>query len=231
MKYQEHFLEKHSARRSGKRLERARAIVVHYTACAGASADDVAAYWQRTAHREYASAHVLIGDKEAVQVMPYTEVAWHVGSAYTAPQNAPEKYTEYGMRLIDAIKGTQYGKGMISDREAITPNYCTIGVEMCQEGAARRSIGISEATRENTIEIVRDLMKAYEIGVEDVVTHYEVVGWKSCPAIAIAGGGYGTLSARAQRSITLSAWWRKFVEALKSDEAHVQARHCTDGAL
>ncbi len=197
MKYQEHFLEKHSARRSGEKLEKARSIVVHYTATAGASPKGIAKYWARTSRRGASSAHVLVGDMSAVQVIPYNEVAHHVGSRYVAPQNKRHKYTPYGMKLIE-----ESGRS--------TPNYCTIGIEMCQERQEEGSIEISEATRENTIEIVRDLMKAYEIGIENVVTHYEVVGWKSCPAIAIEGGSYGTLSASAQQGITMSAWWREF---------------------
>jgi N-acetylmuramoyl-L-alanine amidase CwlA len=59
-------------------------------------------------------------------------------------------------------------------------NNNSIGVEMCcikKNG----KLDISDKTVNNTIELVRDLMKKYDIPVENVIRHYDVTR-KKCPA-------------------------------------------------
>ena len=220
MKYINNFLQKGSKKREGFPLyKKVLAIVLHYTATAGAGAKRIRKHWGNTQYDIYASAQVAVGDKFAVQMMPYDEVAYHVGSGTVSPQNAPHKYTEYGMRLMGVVKADDEYCNMLQEeygvpRAMITPNFCTLGVEMCQERKKEGSIEISEKTVLNTIKIVRDLMDAYGVDVSNVVTHTDIVGWKSCPAKAIQGGGYGVLSAEAQREIRHTEWWNEIIREL-----------------
>lgn len=59
-------------------------------------------------------------------------------------------------------------------------NNNSIGIEMCCY-KNNGKLDISEATINNTIELVKDLMKRYNIPVENVVRHYDVTR-KVCPA-------------------------------------------------
>lgn len=59
-------------------------------------------------------------------------------------------------------------------------NTNSIGIEMCcfnNNGV----LDISEATIDNTVELVKDIMKRYNISVDNVVSHYDVTR-KICPA-------------------------------------------------
>lgn len=59
-------------------------------------------------------------------------------------------------------------------------NSNSIGIEMCCFNN-KGKLDISEKTINNTIELVKDIMKRYSIPVENVVRHYDVTR-KVCPA-------------------------------------------------
>ena len=59
-------------------------------------------------------------------------------------------------------------------------NYNSIGIEMCCFNN-NGTLDISDKTIQNTIELVKELMKKYNIPAENVVRHYDVTR-KICPA-------------------------------------------------
>jgi len=54
-------------------------------------------------------------------------------------------------------------------------NHNSIGIEMC-----RKNNDVTEKTEENTIELIKSLMKKYNINIENVVRHYDA-SRKLCP--------------------------------------------------
>ena len=62
--------------------------------------------------------------------------------------------------------------------------YCrnsnSIGIEMCCRKDAKGNWYFEEETVQATIELVKELMKKYNIKIENVIRHYDVTG-KTCP--------------------------------------------------
>lgn len=99
------FVQVNQYTRPGKKLNGVKGIVWHYTADPGASAQNIRDYFNGTCIREkrYASAHLVVDDKEVIQMIPFDEVAYH----------AHDK----SLCFPDELKPNA--------------NLCTIGVEMC----------------------------------------------------------------------------------------------------
>lgn len=60
-------------------------------------------------------------------------------------------------------------------------NNNSIGIEMCVKKDSKGQWYFETKTVENTIELVKSLMKKYNISVDRVIRHYDVTG-KTCPA-------------------------------------------------
>lgn len=141
-------------------------IVVHYTAgvtSRAGTAVNVAEYY-RTTDREVSSDYTI---DDAVAVCCNGDInnryTWHCGGS---------KYNTKG--------GTYYGK---------CTNANSIGVEICStnstgkmQNANDRSYSFTDAVINNAVELVRQLMKWYNIPAENVIRHYDVTG-KPCPGI------------------------------------------------
>lgn len=98
-----------------------------------------------------ASAHYFVDEKEIWQVVEDKDSAWHCGTT-----------------------GKYY--------HAECRNSNSIGIEMCSR--IEKSTGkyyIKDKVILNTIELTKQLMKAYSIPVENVIMHYDVTH-KRCPA-------------------------------------------------
>lgn len=67
-------------------------------------------------------------------------------------------------------------------------NGNSIGVELCSDKDRDGMYYFTEDTLENAAELLRDLMKKYDIPIERVIRHYDVTG-KNCPA-PFVGTGY-----------------------------------------
>ena len=141
-------------------------IVVHYTAgvtSRAGSAINTAEYY-RTTDREV-SADYTVDDAVAVCYngdIP-NRYTWHCGGS---------RYSTKG--------GTYYGK---------CTNANAIGVEICStnstgkmQNANDRSYYFTDAAVNNAAELVKQLMKWYNIPPENVIRHYDVTG-KPCPGI------------------------------------------------
>ena len=141
-------------------------IVVHYTAgvtSRAGSAINTAEYY-RTTDREV-SADYTVDD---------TAVACYNG-------DIPNRYTWHcGGSKYNTKGGTFYRK---------CTNANAIGVEICStnstgkmQNANDRSYYFTEAAVNNAVELVKQLMKWYNIPPENVIRHYDVTG-KLCPGI------------------------------------------------
>ena len=71
------------------------------------------------------------------------------------------------------------GSWAVGNTKTEVNNKNSISVEMCCMGA---NLQVTEKTENNTIELVKYLMKKYNIQVDNVRTHYEITkGAKICP--------------------------------------------------
>lgn len=60
-------------------------------------------------------------------------------------------------------------------------NQNSIGIEMCVKKDSSGEWYFEDATIKNTVDLVKHLMKKYNIPIERVIRHYDVTG-KNCPA-------------------------------------------------
>lgn len=128
-----------------------RYIVVHYTANDGDTAAGNGNYFSG-ANRQ-ASAHYFVDENSIVQTVKDTDAAWHCGGG-----------------LQGSGGHSFHGKCM---------NRNSLGVEMCSDKVNGKYV-ITAATVERTVELVRYLMKRYNVPADRVVRHYDVTG-KVCP--------------------------------------------------
>lgn len=135
-------------------------IVIHYTGNKTDTAKGNANYFA-TSNTRAAGAHYFADAISIYQSIKDTLIAWAVGGS---------KYSDCGT----TGGGKYYGK---------CTNTNSISIEMCSTNGK-----ISDATIKNTIELVRNLMKKYNIDVDHVIRHFDVNG-KHCPGWT---GWYGS---------------------------------------
>ena len=131
-------------------------IAIHYTANDGDTALSNAKYFARG--NRGASAHYFVDSNNIVQSVEDNYVAWSVG----------------GSKYSDCSK-TGGGKfyGMCN-------NSNSINIELCDD-IKNGNIYPTEAAISNVVDLVRTLMKKYNIGIDNVIRHFDVNG-KRCPA-------------------------------------------------
>ena len=141
-------------------------IVIHYTAGVTSrmnSALNLAAYF--ATRPDDCSADFTVDDYDVVQYNPdiRNRYTWHCGGS---------KYNNKG--------GKYYGK---------CTNANSIGIEVCSTNSTRKmqaandkSYSFTDAVVKNTEELVKYLMKEYNIPSDHVIRHYDVTG-KLCPGI------------------------------------------------
>jgi N-acetylmuramoyl-L-alanine amidase len=99
--------------------------------------------------------------------MPDNEVAYHCGTDKTDP--ASERiYTDWARRKFGHF---------VSDPTKNSPNYCTIGIELCFDGKGN----FTPETINAAVELVAKLLQENKLNADDIGHHNLVVGWKSCP--------------------------------------------------
>lgn len=126
-------------------------IVVHYTANDGDTAYNNTVYFKNTYRA--ASAHYFVDENEIWRCVEDENVAWHCGGGKQGTNGA-----------------TYYG---------ICTNTNSIGVEMCSDKKNNQYV-ITDDTVEKTVNLVKYLMKKYNVPASNVIRHYDVTG-KSCP--------------------------------------------------
>jgi N-acetylmuramoyl-L-alanine amidase len=169
MNITQNFLPVGSAR-PGKTLTQILAIVLHWPADPGATATQIRNYWAGPGNTAGASAHCAIDqDGIIVQVMPWNEKAYHVGSSQIDPASG-KIYTDLARSLFGVYA---------SNPQTSSPNNCTIGIEMCHADMTGSYTG---STVEAAAELCAMLCREYKLDpVSKIVRHVDVVGWKQCP--------------------------------------------------
>jgi N-acetylmuramoyl-L-alanine amidase len=76
---------------------------------------------------------------------------------------------------------TAWHCGAKSYKHKICRNSNSIGVEMCSRKDSKGKYYFKDETVKNATKLVKDLMKKYNIPIENVIRHYDVTG-KNCPA-------------------------------------------------
>jgi N-acetylmuramoyl-L-alanine amidase CwlA len=140
---------------SARDLSKIKYLVVHYTANDGDSDEGNANYFN--AYRGV-SAHYFVDDDSITQSVPDGCVAWAVG----------------GAKWADCSKtggGKWYNK---------CTNNNSISVELCDTVRDGKS-GFTEKTLQNAADLIKLLMKKYNIPIDNVIRHFDVTG-KHCPA-------------------------------------------------
>ena len=127
-------------------------IVIHYTANDGDTDEGNGNYFANNIVG--ASAHYFVDDDSITRSVPDDYIAWAVGGS-------KYKYTK---------GGTFYGK---------CTNANSISIELC-DTKKNGVYDFTEATMKNAADLVKLLMKKYNVPVEKVIRHYDVTG-KVCP--------------------------------------------------
>lgn len=149
-------------------------IVIHYTGNDGDRDDGNANYFKNNVVQ--ASAHYFVDDDSITQSVPDLFVAWSVG----------------GTKWKDCATtggGKMYGK--------IT-NTNSISVEMC-DTLKDGKFQASEKTMANTSELVKSLMKKYNIDINHVYRHFDVTG-KHCPSYFMNATAWSAFKDRLKES-------------------------------
>lgn len=130
-------------------------IVIHYTANSNDTAINNCKFFQTVGRNS--SAHYFVDETAIYQSVQDDYVAWSVGG---------NKYPNCSV----SGGGTYYNK-CINDN--------SISVELCNSVNT-----VPLKTRNNVIELVVTLMRKYNIGLNNVIRHFDVTG-KNCPASLI----------------------------------------------
>ena len=127
-------------------------IVIHYVGAVSTAKNNVDYYARE---KLQASAHYFVDENSIWQSVEDYNNAWHCG-------------------------GGLQGSGGHSFYQKCK-NSNSIGIEMCVKKTAGGEWYFENETIENTVELVKYLMKKYNIPVDRVIRHYDVTG-KICPA-------------------------------------------------
>lgn len=131
-------------------------IVIHYTANDGDSDEANGNYFHNRVVK--ASAHYFVDDDSITQSVPDNYVAYSVGD---------KRYSNY--KTTGGAKF--YG---------ICTNTNSISIEMCD--TKKDDIhNVTKTTIENTIALVKILMKKYNVTIDRVIRHFDISG-KPCPS-------------------------------------------------
>ena len=147
-------------------------IVIHYTGNDGDHDEGNATYFKNNVVK--ASAHYFVDDDSVTVSVPDLFTAWSVG----------------GTKWKDCATtggGTMYGK--------IT-NANSISVEMC-DTLRNGTLMATEKTMANTAELVKSLMKKYNVDIDHIYRHFDVTG-KHCPAYFMNAAAWAEFKARLQ---------------------------------
>lgn len=154
-------------------LGRIQGIVLHWTGPAGHTARQVRRYFEVDcpALEHYSSAHYVIDfSGEILRLIPDWEKAYHCGTSTPDPASG-RIYTDWARNAFGRY--AEYP-------EALSPNGCTIGIELCAVGERGE---FRDATISSAIELTAALCRDHGIPLERVGTHHMVVGWKDCPRL------------------------------------------------
>jgi N-acetylmuramoyl-L-alanine amidase CwlA len=156
MDYITKFITPNKYSRPQTKLNSVKGIVVHWTASPKGRNVGVWNYFERRkeGNTGYGSAHFIIDLDSTYGVwncIPLDEMAYHVGSS---------SYTNEAKTILGSY-----------------PNNCTIGIEFCI--MTDRGV-MTDYTWQTGAKLVAHLLEKFNLGIDDIWTHQEVVGWKDC---------------------------------------------------
>ncbi|MCK6381897.1 MAG: N-acetylmuramoyl-L-alanine amidase [Leptospiraceae bacterium] len=154
-------IDKNPFSRPGEKLIAVKKIVIHYTACPGATAKNIRDYFQNLGKQNpndniedrSASAHYAIDDNETIEIIPPDEVAYHVGAL-------KKNYTELARSLGNR-----------------SPNNYSLGIELCHNDITGK---FSQYVIGGCLQLTKILLNVYNLEKSDVCMHYDLTG-KLCP--------------------------------------------------
>jgi N-acetylmuramoyl-L-alanine amidase len=161
--------------RPGADLDNVLAIILHWPAAPGQTAEQTRNFWASADNTEGSSAHCVIDQDGSIQAaIPWHERAYHVGSSLVDPVSG-KIYTDLARQLFGDYA---------ANPKTTSPNHVTIGIEM----ATTDNLGTyTDATVTAAIELCAYLCEQYHLDpLTKIIRHYDVVGWKKCPAWYVA---------------------------------------------
>jgi N-acetylmuramoyl-L-alanine amidase len=173
MKIIEKFLTVNQYSRPGRPSAGAKGIILHWVGAPMQRAINTWEWFETGCPRDkhYSSAHYIIDlNGDIYHAVPDNEVAYHCGSSAKDPSS--------GRIYTDWARG-KFGR-FAENPEINSPNNCTIGIEMC---ITDNKGNFTEETIRAAMELVAKLIKESNLAIDDVGTHYKVVGWKDCPRL------------------------------------------------
>jgi len=156
--------------RSGRRLTECKGIIFHYVGVPNQWAINTWGYFEKAcpAEKHYSSAHYIIDlNGDIYHAVPDNEAAWHCGSSTVDPKSN-RIYTDWARK-----KFGHYA----SDPTKFSPNFCTIGIELCID----RQGNFTPKTIQAAEELAAKLLEENHLTVDEIGHHKLVVGWKDCP--------------------------------------------------
>ena len=185
-------------------------IIIHYTANDGDHDEGNATYFKNNVVQ--ASAHYFVDDDSITQTVPDNYVAWAVGGAMWRDCS-----TTGGGKMYGVITNTN-----------------SLSVEMC-DTVKDGSVMATEATMKNTADLVKDLMKKYNVDIDHVYRHFDVNG-KHCPKYLMSPSAWATFKERlvdkpmeTYNTLAEVPDWAK--ETVKKLIAHGSLKGDTEGNL
>ncbi|MBL7780670.1 MAG: N-acetylmuramoyl-L-alanine amidase [Saprospiraceae bacterium] len=143
-------------------MRQVRGIVAHWTANEARGAD-ARANWNYFNQGspgprgpQAASAHYIVDDKGVIQCLPDTEVGFHVGDKPLG------KYKPAGLAMMKGYRG-------------LTPNYFTVGFEMCVN-----KDGDWNLTYQHSAYLAAELIYMHGLTINHLYRHFDITG-KACP--------------------------------------------------
>ena len=161
--------------RPGEKIIELRCVAMHWLAAPNQKPINTRGWWE--SEQAFGSAHYVIGtDGYILRTLPEDEVGYHIGSSQVDPASG-RVYTDKARALLGPAAFT----GRSPNGYIITPNYFSIGIEMSHLNNTPGDF--SDATLLSAAELVADILKRHDKGIEILTTHHEMVGWKDCPRL------------------------------------------------
>ncbi len=166
------------------RIRQLKGLVLHWSSITtkGSNARSMRNYFN-TAGRT-GSVHYLVDDKEAINIIPPPEIAYHVGANNYKP--ATQK---------------------LMGNTGLTPNYTTLGLTYCVNSDANR-----DKTYQNTIVLTAHLLKQNRLTINDLYRHSDLAG-KDCPADFLDDGLWAKFKTDVQQALSSLARLRSFADS------------------
>jgi N-acetylmuramoyl-L-alanine amidase len=156
--------------RSGRRLAVCKGIILHYVGIPNQRAINTWGYFEKTcpAEKHYSSVHYIVDlNGDIYHAVPDNETAWHCGSENNDPLSG-RVYTDWAREKFGFFA---------SDPLKISPNFCTIGIELCIDAHGN----FTPETLQGAVELTAKLLEENHLTVDSIGHHKLVVGWKDCP--------------------------------------------------